>query len=227
MPARELPIFPLNLVLFPGTPQLLHVFEPRYRQMLADCLEGDRRFGISFVRAAAGGDPAPEPGAVGCSAIVQESRLLPDGRSNILTVGESRYVLLDYLPADRPYRVAQVEPFDDEEPEEPQLEEAAAQLRGLFARFAAGMRTLNDRDTADVTLAGDPKLLSFQVSAALEVDAEVKLELLGLRSTLRRIGHLNRILRPLNEELARRVVVHRRARGNGRGGATRDVVRGE
>src|SRR2546426_8612475 len=51
---RELPIFPLPLVLFPGTTQPLHVFEPRYRRLLADCLAGDKRFGIAYHRAAAG-----------------------------------------------------------------------------------------------------------------------------------------------------------------------------
>src|SRR5437667_12914165 len=52
--SRELPIFPLPLVLFPGTTQPLHVFEPRYRRLLADCLAGDKRFGIAYHRAAAG-----------------------------------------------------------------------------------------------------------------------------------------------------------------------------
>src|SRR2546425_10785315 len=52
--SRELPIFPLPLVLFPGTIQPLHVFEPRYRRLLADCLAGDKRFGIAYHRAAAG-----------------------------------------------------------------------------------------------------------------------------------------------------------------------------
>ena len=47
---RDLPIFPLPLVLFPGAVQPLHIFEPRYRRLLADSLAGDRRFGIAYVR---------------------------------------------------------------------------------------------------------------------------------------------------------------------------------
>jgi Lon protease-like protein len=228
MPPLELPIFPLGVVLFPGAPQLLHIFEPRYRQMLADCLEGTRRFGISYVKTGDdASDPAPVPGAVGCSAIVRESRLLPDGRSNILAEGDQRYVLLDYLQTDLPYRVARVEPFDDEDDAgAPQSVEAATELRGLFARFAADMGTLSDRGAAPLELARDPRRLSFQVSAGLEVGPEVKVQLLGMRSTLRRLSHLNRILRPLNAELERRVDVHVRARTNGRGGATRDIVKG-
>jgi Lon protease-like protein len=228
MASLELPIFPLGVVLFPGTPQLLHIFEPRYRQMLADCLESGRPFGLSYVKGGEVEDPAPPPGAVGCSAVVRQSRLLPDGRSNVVAEGEQRYVLREYLDTDLPYRVARVEPFDDDDDtDSPQSVEAASELRTQFARFAAGMETLNDRTSDQPSLSRDPKQLSFQVSAALEVDAEVKVELLGLRSTLQRLFHLNRILRPLNEELVRRVEVHVRARTNGRGGATRDVVRGQ
>jgi len=228
MSSLELPIFPLGVVLFPGTPQLLHIFEPRYRQMLADCLESSRPFGISYVKSGDGEDPTPSPGAVGCSAVVRQSRLLPDGRSNILAEGEQRYVLQQYVETDLPYRVARVEPFDDDDDADaPQNVEAATELRTQFARFAAGMETLNDRAAGQPSLARDAKQLSFQVSAALEVDPDVKVELLGLRSTLRRLSHLNRILRPLNEELVRRVEVHVRARTNGRGGATRDIVKGQ
>ncbi len=224
MAALELPLFPLGIVLFPGTPQLLHIFEPRYRQMLADCLEGNRRFGVSFVKPVEGEDPTPAPGSVGCSAVVKESRLLPDGRSHILTVGEDRYVLLDLLATDLPYRVARVETFDDDDVEPPQLTELATQVRGGFQQFVEGMELLNDRGTDQLDLARDPKQLSFQVSAALELDGEIKQELLALRSTLERLTQLHRLLRPLNEELRRRVTVHVRARGNGGGGRTDDIV---
>jgi Lon protease-like protein len=220
----SLPIFPLGIVLFPGTPQLLHIFEPRYRQMLADCLEGDRRFGVSYVRGGAEG--APAPGTVGCSAVVRQTRMLPDGRSHILTQGEDRFVIREYLTSDLPYLVARVELFDDDDADAPQLGEAAADIRGLFTRFARGLQTLNDRDAGDLDLSTDAKQLSFQVSAALEVDPEVKVELLSARSTLRRLTQLGRILRPLNTELAERVDVHVRSRSNGRGGATRDIVKG-
>ena len=65
--ARELPIFPLPIVLFPWAPQPLHIFEPRYRQLLRDCLAGDQRFGIAYVEPdpTPGADPVPSPGDVG------------------------------------------------------------------------------------------------------------------------------------------------------------------
>jgi Lon protease-like protein len=224
MAPLDLPIFPLGIVLFPGTPQLLHIFEPRYRQMLADCLEGDRRFGVAYVRAGETGQPAP--GAVGCSALVRETRLLPDGRSHVLAEGDQRFVLREYLTTDLPYLMARVEPFDDDDGDAPQLAEAAGDARALFARFAHGLQTLSDRNADQLDLARDPRQLSFQIASALEVDADIKVELLGLRSTLRRLNTLSRILRPLNAQLVERVDVHVRSRGNGRGGAIRDIVKG-
>src|SRR5438874_11477929 len=80
--ARDLPIFPLPIVLFPGTPQPLHIFEPRYRRLISDCLAGDRRFGIAYVGAepAAGAAGAPPPGGVGRVGAIRPTRRLPDGR---------------------------------------------------------------------------------------------------------------------------------------------------
>jgi Lon protease-like protein len=226
MATLEVPLFPLGVVLFPGTPQLLHIFEPRYRQMLADCLEGDRRFGLSFAKADPGTDPQPQPGDVGCMASVRESRLLADGRSNILAVGEERYVLREYLERDVPYRVAVVETFDDDDLTAPQVEELATQARAQFAKFVAGMHALSDHPAQGIQLDGPPQATSFQIAATLELETEIKQELLALRSTHERLQRLLRLLRPLNEELGKRVSVHARARGNGKGGPTRDVVTG-
>jgi Lon protease-like protein len=224
MATLEVPLFPLGVVLFPGTPQLLHIFEPRYRQMLADCLEGDRRFGLSFAKADPGTDPQPQPGDVGCMASVRESRLLADGRSNILAVGEERYVLREYLERDVPYRVAVVETFDDDDLAAPQVEEVARRPGSSPVR--PGMHALSDHPTQAIQVDGPPQATSFQIAATLELEAEVKQELLELRSTHERLQRLLRLLRPLNEELGRRVSVHARARGNGKGGPTRDVVTG-
>src|SRR4026209_3016345 len=89
---RELPLFPLPVVLFPGMPMPLHIFEPRYRKMLSDIRAGDNLFGLSSVAAPAPrGGEIPPAGHVGCVAEVTETQNLPDGRSNVLTVGVIRY----------------------------------------------------------------------------------------------------------------------------------------
>src|SRR5256712_4466286 len=129
--ARELPIFPLPIILFPGAPQPLHIFESRYRQLLADCLAADRRFGVTYVAPprAPDDDPAPTPGDLGCVAQIRSTQELPDGRSNILAVGERRFVLVAWCAGDHPYRLGRVEEFDDEPSEPGEAEALAAGVR--------------------------------------------------------------------------------------------------
>jgi Lon protease-like protein len=226
MAVLELPIFPLPLVLFPGASQLLHIFEPRYRQMLADCMDGDRRFGISWVEAQPDQDPSPPVGAVGCITHVRAQTGLPDGRSNILTVGEDRYTLLAYLQTDRLYRMARVETFDDDAQSTEGTSELCARLSEIFRQFTAALGSLSDAPTTPLEIPEDPKALSFQVAAALEIEPRTKQELLTLRSVRRRLESLVGLLRAATEELGPRADVHVRARRNGKGGANAAIIGG-
>src|SRR5690349_640678 len=97
---RELPLFPLPVVLFPGMPMPLHIFEPRYRQMLADIRAGNNLFGLSYFDAASTDKDIPPTGHIGCVAEVTETQGLPDGRPNILTVGVVQYELDGYVDRD-------------------------------------------------------------------------------------------------------------------------------
>ncbi len=221
MPVR-LPIFPLGVVLFPGTPLPLHIFEPRYRRMLADCLETDRRFGIT----PAGRDDAlPDAGTVGCIGEVRVNQELPDGRSNIIVVGVERFVLTRAMDDPAPYFVALVQPFDDEPGTDPP-DESAAQLRELFAGYYTLLRQLNDADPEAPTLPDDALGLSFHVSAAIDADPGVKQRLLTERSTARRVDALLTLVPILTATVETALRIHRRAHTNGRGGARPDVVAG-
>jgi Lon protease-like protein len=218
--ARELPIFPLPVVLFPGAPQPLHIFEPRYRQLLQDCLAGDRRFGVVYVAPdrAPDADAGPSPGAVGCVALIRSSEPLPDGRGNIVTVGERRFVLCRWIPGPQPYRVAEIEEFDDDPVDAAEVGTLAADVRDGFERLARALGVLTEREDDDVALPGDPALLSFQVAAALELGPDAKRALQAGRSTSARLRQLAALLGPLAADAERRAVVRRRAGGNGRGG---------
>ncbi len=215
---RELPIFPLPLVLFPGTTQPLHVFEPRYRRLLADCLAGDKRFGIAYQPATAVQDAAPAPGAIGCVAVIRSTAALPDGRANILTAGERRFTLVEWVPSPLPYRVAQVEEFDDEPVDEAEAGALAAAVRQDFGRLARALSVLTDRDDQELELSPDPLRLSFQVAGALELEPDAKQALLAIRNTADRLRRLAALLAPLSADAERRAVVRQRARGNGKGG---------
>jgi Lon protease-like protein len=220
--SRELAIFPLPLVLFPGAPQPLHIFEPRYRQLLADCLAGDHRFGIVHVATPAAHvvEAVPRPGDVGCVAVIRSTQRLPDGRADILTEGEQRFLLLEWGPDDRLYRIARVEEFEDDPVTPAEAATIAGLVRDAFLRLTEALRTLAGNDFDEpVELPADPTALSFHVAAALELDASAKQELLGGRSTPARLRHLAGLLEPLTLEAEQRAVVRERGKRNGRGGA--------
>jgi Lon protease-like protein len=226
MSVLQLPIFPLPLVLFPGVPQLLHIFEPRYGQMLADCMDGDRRFGLSMIEPDPAGDRPPAVGAVGCVAYVRARTNLGDGRSNILAVGEDRYELLDYLETDRLYRVARVKTFDDDAESADGLAELGVRVGELFSRFSTVVNALNDSLTPSPELDDDPKTRSFQIAAGIDMEPRAKQKLLVLRSSRRRLEDLEGVLRAAILELGPRAEVHVRARRNGKGGGHAAIVQG-
>jgi Lon protease-like protein len=219
MPFR-LPIFPLSVVLFPGTPLPLHIFEPRYRRMLSDCLEGDRRFGIT----PAGRDEGmPDPGTVGCVAEIRVNQELPDGHANIVVLGAERFVVTRALEDEAPYFVAMVQPFDEEPGSEPPGE-TAARLREVFTAYYTLLRQLNDVEPEDPSLPDDSVGLSFHVSAAIECDPGVKQRLLVERSTARRVEALLMLVPILAATVDSALRIHRRAHTNGRGGVRPDMI---
>src|SRR3954447_16141490 len=118
---RELPIFPLPVVLFPGMPMPLHIFEERYRKMLSDIRAGNNLFGLSYFDPAASDREVPPAGHIGCVAEVAETQALPDGRSNILAVGVVRYEMESYLESGDLYLVGRPRYFEDEDEENPVL----------------------------------------------------------------------------------------------------------
>jgi Lon protease-like protein len=219
MPFR-LPIFPLSVVLFPGTPLPLHIFEPRYRQMLVDCLAGDRRFGITPAGAE---DRMPEAGTVGCVAEIRVNQELPDGRSNVIVLGGDRFVLTRRVDDGTPYFVALVQTFEEEPGTEPPGD-SATRLRELFTGYYALLRQLNDVEPEEPNLPDDALGLSFHVSAAIDCDPGVKQRLLAERSTARRVEALLMLVPILTAGVESALRVHRRAHTNGRGGARPDVV---
>jgi Lon protease-like protein len=208
--SARLALFPLPAVLFPGTVLPLHIFEPRYQQLVADCLEDDAPFGV--IRPGKEQE-APSPGTVGCAARIRARDLLPDGRSNIVVVGQERFCIQLYLEDDTPYLTALVEEFEDHEtgPQPPSTEE----LERLFQAYTEAMHTVHDVVQEAVTLARDPGTLTFQIAGALDLGTPSQLRLLEMRSAKDRIAFLTQWLRPQATDLADRARLHERARGNG------------
>jgi ATP-dependent Lon protease len=219
---RELPLFPLPLVLFPGVPAPLHIFEPRYRRMLADVRASNNLFGLSYFDPSEGG--RPPAGHVGCAAEVVEVQPAPDGRSNIMTVGLVRYRAESYVERGEPYLVGRVEFFEDEDEDARLLSKRAREVSELFARITRAMRELNDDRTPLPELPeSEPERLSFLVAAVVEMEAEDKQELLELRSTAERLRRIYGMLAQAVASYEARARVHGVAKGNGHAGKQIDL----
>jgi len=216
---RELPLFPLPVVLFPGVPMPLHIFEPRYREMLSDIRVSNSFFGLSYFDSSTSDEEIPPTGHVGCVAEVTEVQELPDGRSNVLTIGLIRYRVEEYVGAEGSYLVARVSFFEDDEEDIETLSDRSREVADTFTRIARAVRILNDeRATLPDISDTEPLRLSFLVAAAMEIDAEVKQELLGLRSTGERLRRLRDMLVRAVTSYEERARVHELAKGNGHSG---------
>lgn len=216
----RLALFPLDVVLFPGALLPLHIFEPRYQHLLADCAAGDRRFGLLPT----GTDGRPPTGVIGTVAEVRAAQALGEGRSNIIVSGERRFMLRRYEDDPAPYLVGLADPFEDEADELDQADHHTVTLRQLADRCAAALGTLTTSPPS-TGWAADAATLSFQIAAMLDTDLEFKQRFLGMRSAMHRVAVLLSLLPRVADDLEARAVVRERAKRNGGGGAHADVVK--
>ena len=166
--ARVIPLFPLSSVLVPGLVLPLHIFEPRYRQLLVDLQEvpeEERGFGVIAIREGheVGTDGVRALHAVGTFASLREVTTLPDGRSDIVAVGTHRFRVLDLVDG-LSYAQAQVE-WLEEEPGDASIPLA----RSVAARFQEYRDLLTD-EPEDTELPDDARVLSYLVGAAVVAD---------------------------------------------------------
>lgn len=212
----ELPLFPLPVILFPGAPLPLHIFEPRYQAMLKDIQIGNGLFGLSYFDAGESEESMPALGHLGCVAEVRDVQSLPDGRSNILAVGVIRYRMENYIDANEPYLVGNVSYFEDDDEDKITLEPRAKQVQELFVRIARAIKKLNnDNDPLPDFPPTDPEQLSFLVSSAMDIEANLKLELLEMRLTSERLNRLHTYLSRAVGEYEERAHVQQIAKTNG------------
>jgi Lon protease-like protein len=214
----KLPLFPLPVVLFPGTPLPLHIFEPRYREMLADIQLTNNLFGLLYWDASESETDQPEIGTLGCVAEVRQIEPLDDGGSNILSVGIIRFRLEDYADTADSYLVGEVSYFEDEAGDEEFLQMRAEVVKDLFLRVARGTREIAGTtgelpDLPEIT----PEHLSFFVSAAIDFDVKLKYEMLATNSTAERLKRLHDFLAQAVLTVEERAKMSKLAQTNGHG----------
>jgi Lon protease-like protein len=194
------PLFPLDTVLFPGTPIPLHIFEPRYKEMIGECLAQKTAFGV--VR-------AKEEGLaqIGCTAeILDVTKRYEDGRMDIICEGRRRFEVIT-LNEERAFLQAEVAYFDDQPARAPseQVDEALRLHSDLLQTLGA---------EAFAPEASTPQL-SFQLAAPLPLDLDFKQRLLGMRSERERIAAVVQYYQVLLPQMRRAVKARQKAGGNG------------
>ena len=212
MEQNLLPLFPLELVLLPEEPLPLHIFEDRYKTMIAKCLEakgsgrGQQEFGVVLLK-------EHEVSRVGCTAqIVNVKHRYEDGRMDIVTVGKRRFEIL-MTNDERAYRRGAVDYFDDEGPDSPS--DATAEL--ALARFREAMRKMRQSAEMPIHVPRPYRFLSFRLAAGLPLDLEFKQRLLTLRDEPERLMLVLRALDVFLDQLNRVQESHKRVGGNGSG----------
>jgi len=216
----RLPIVPLPAVLVPGMILPLHISEPRYRLMLRHCLEGSKLFGLTYHPEAEGGVLViPETGSIGCAAEILSVTSLPDGCSDVLTVGVCRYRTEGY-ETQEPYLIAQIDFFEDDPLEEEEIAGLVESASSLFVRFARAVETLRDLPPSPLVLPDDYERLSFTIASVVLSKPRDLLKTLGTRSTKERLEFLQARLESVVEDYEDRAESHLRMRGDGQRRAT-------
>jgi Lon protease-like protein len=195
-----LPIFPLELVLFPGAPLPLHIFEPRYKEMITECLDQKKPFGMVRAKENAVAE-------VGCSAVITNIiKRYDDGRLDIASEGRQRFTIIE-LNHDRSFLQAEITWVDDDEP---------APLGGKEAETAIHLHEqLFQVLGQDAEVDPNKSPLSFQLASQLPVDLDFKQAILEMKSEAERIETLTEYYRATIPKVEKTLRARERASGNG------------
>ncbi len=191
----ELPLFPLNTVLFPGMPLTLHIFEERYKRMIRTCLRRREPFGVVLTKH---GDetfgPLAEPHAIGCTARILETQPLKDGRMNIVALGQKRFRILS-LDFSRPYLVGKVELYPLDKSDSYVLKRTSRRLRPWVERYMNILTEVSDVDLNPNHLPNDPLVLGYLAAVLLQIPSDQKQELLAAERAIDLLSDMHTIYR--------------------------------
>lgn len=196
-----LPLFPLDLVLLPGVPLPLHIFEPRYKEMIKECLEKKSQFGIIRTK---------EDAIVntGCTAeVINVLKTYPDGRMNILVEGQKRFEVLQ-INQERSFLQAEVFYLEDEsDPAAAADIQKALDLHGEIMQLAGAKAEETEKTNA--------AQIAYRLAGSLPFDPDFQQALLEMNSEAQRIGAIISFFERILPALHRSASAKKRAGGNG------------
>jgi Lon protease-like protein len=211
----ELPLFPLNTVLFPGAALPLHIFEERYTLMIGECVSEGRPFGVLLVRRGSEVGGSAEPFEVGTTAHIEKVERLPEGRLNLACTGGRRFRALEALRQE-PYILGRVELLERvADADEGKTGELAGDAMALFVEYLRLSLALSHQWARSVEMPAEYSGLADFIAARLEVNLWTKQLLLEELSARKRLALEVQILGASITELVPRVEAARTVRWHG------------
>ena len=190
------PLFPLNLVLFPGLPVKLNIFEPRYKQMLKRCLETGDMFGVVLIRRGRESlGPLADPFLIGCTAQLIQVEQTPDERYDITAIGRERFRITSLDRMSFPYLTGSIEMYPFSAPADTPLQDNARQLRPWVKRYFDVLSEASNAQMDSRYLPNDPMGLAFLATYLLQIPPEEKQKILEIEQAVQVIRAVTALYR--------------------------------
>ncbi len=210
----ELPLFPLNTVLFPHATLPLHIFEERYKLMIGLCVEEKQPFGVLLIRKGLEAGGPAEPFEIGTTAHIAQVQELEEGRMNLVCLGGQRFRTVKTVRSD-PYLVGEVEMLATARDADEKTKEVADDAGSLFAEYTRLYLAMSNQWARSIEMPGEPDTLADFIGSRLGVNPRTKQRLLEELSARKRLALEVQILGEAIREMTSRVGEARTARWHG------------
>ena len=205
----NIPLFPLNVVLFPGMMLPLHIFEDRYKAMIKECLANDQIFGVVLAKTQQAQAPnvaglyVDDLYPIGTTARITAVEHLQDDRMNLITVGQERFIIKGIVSSKNDFLMGEVDPFPITEDEDPILINGMMQkLRPMVKEYIDYLASASGEDLSNAVLPNDPKTLAYLAGIAVQGPLADKQDLLSAKSVGTLIAKTVNVLDRENKILA-------------------------
>jgi len=175
----DLPLFPLNTVLFPGMQLKLHIFEDRYKIMMNECIDEGKPFGIVLIKnGQEASAPLAEPHEIGCIAQITQVQRLQFDRMNIVATGQQRFRIV-HIKKHEPFLLADVEEFSPKDDNLELIKYYSQQLQPLITQYIKILSQVSDMQFNPMNIPHDASSLAHVASVLLQSDDNIKQDLLS------------------------------------------------